>query len=140
MGFGGGEKTKKRCGGEAGRRDDGGELVQAVRMMAAAWLEVCRWSWWWWYGATTIKVCNYTAFEAVRGGGMDYFCTDATLHRRRRWIGSRGRVQLVRLEGGGRDADGSQAEGMAAAAGRRYPPIDSEGWDDMSVWLAEIFF
>ena len=71
---------------------------------------------------------------------MDYFCTVGRLHRRRRWIESRGRVQLVRLEGGGRDADGSQAEGMAAADGRRYPPLDSEGRDDMSVWLAEIFF
>ena len=30
--------------------------------------------------------------------------------------------EVVRLEGGGRDADGSQAEGMAAADGRRYPP------------------
>lgn len=77
---------------------------------------------------------------AVSGGGEGYFCTVATLHRRRRWIGSRGRVQLVRLEGGGRDADGSRAEGLAAADGRRYPPLDSEGWDDMSVWLAEIFF
>lgn len=70
---------------------------------------------------------------AVRGGGMGYFCTDATLHRRRRWIRSRGR-----------DADGSQAArlagGLAAAAGRRYPPLVRYGWDDMSVWLAEIFF
>lgn len=92
------------------------------------------------YGAATIKVCYCTAFDAGSGGREGYFCTDATLHRRRWWIGSRGRVQLVRLEGGGRDADGSQAEGMAAAAGRLYPPIDSEGRDDMSVWLAEIFF
>ena len=59
--------------------------------------------------------------------------------------------EVVRLEGGGRDADGSQAEGMAATAwsqaegmaaadGRRYPPLHGYGWDDMSVWLAEIFF
>ena len=34
----------------------------------------------------------------------------------------------------------SQAEGVAAADDRLYPPIDSEGRDDMSVWLAEIFF
>ena len=92
------------------------------------------------YGAATIKVCKYTAFVAVRGGGMDYFCSVPTLHRRRWWIGSRGRVQLVRPEGGGRDADGSQAEGVAAAAGGAIPPHDSEGRDDMSVWLAEIFF
>ena len=31
-------------------------------------------------------------------------------------------MQLVRLEGGGRDADGSQAEGVAAAAGGAIPP------------------
>ena len=91
-------------------------------------------------GAATIKDCYYTAFEAVRGGGEGYFCTVPTLHRRRWWIGSRGQVQLVRLDGGGRDADGSQAEGMAAADGRRYPPSLRYGWDDMSVWLAEIFF
>ena len=48
--------------------------------------------------------------------------------------------EVVRLEGGGRDADGSQAEGMAAADGRRYPPLHGYSWDDMSVWLAEIFF
>lgn len=79
------------------------------------------------YGAATIKVYLCTAFAAVRGGGMDYFCTDATLHRRRWWIGSRGRVQLVRLEGGGRDADGSQAEGVAAAAGGAIPPYRLRG-------------
>lgn len=73
------------------------------------------------YGAATIKVYLCTAFVAVSGGWEGYFCTVGRVHRRRRWIGSRGRVQLVRLEGGGRDADGSQAEGMAAAAGRRYP-------------------
>lgn len=30
--------------------------------------------------------------------------------------------EAVTLEGGGRDADGSQAEGMAAAAGGAIPP------------------
>ena len=47
--FTGGEKRKKRCGGEVGRRDDGGELEpgrgmtgEAVRMTAAGRLEVCR--------------------------------------------------------------------------------------------------
>ena len=74
------------------------------------------------YGITTIKVCNYTAFEAWSGGGMDYFCTDATLHRRRWWIGSRGRVQLVRLDGGGRDADGCQAVRLAGGLAGLYPP------------------
>ena len=44
------------------------------------------------------------------------------------------------LEGGGRDADGSQAEGMAGGMAGLYPPLDSEGRDDVSVWLAEIFF
>ena len=44
--------------------------------------------------------------------------------------------EAVRLEGGGR-VPGGEAGGRA---GRRYPPLDSEGWDDMSVWLAEIFF
>lgn len=81
-------------------------------------------------------MCLCTAFEAVRGGVEGYFCTVPTLHRRRWWIGSRGRVQLVRLEGGGR-VPGGEAGGRA---GRVYPPIDSEGRDDMSVWLAEIFF
>ena len=60
---------------------------------------------------------------------MDYFCTVPTLHRRRRWIWSRGR-----------DADGSQAARLAGGLAGLYPPLDSEGWDDMSVWLAEIFF
>ena len=32
-------------------------------------------------------------------------------------------MQLVRLEGGGRDADGSQSEGVAAAAGGAIPPF-----------------
>ena len=84
-------------------------------------------------GAATIKVCLCTAFEAVDGGGEGYFCTVPILHRRRRWIGSRGR------DADGSQAEGmaatawSQAEGMAASAGRRYPPLDSEGRDDMSV-------
>ena len=44
--------------------------------------------------------------------------------------------QAVTLEA----AAGSQEERRAAAAGRRYPPSLRYGWDDMSVWLAEIFF
>ena len=92
------------------------------------------------YGAVTIKVYLCTAFEAGMGGGEGYFCTVPTLHRRRRWIGSLGRVQLLRMEGGGSDADGSQAEGMAGGMAGLYPPLDSEGRDDVSVWLAEIFF
>ena len=83
------KKRKKRCGGEVGRRgdgrgagpggeDDGGGMAGGVPVV----LVVC-------CGAATIKVCNYTAFEAVRGGGEGYFCTVPTLHRRRRWIGSR---------------------------------------------------
>ena len=134
--FAGGEKTKKSCIGEAGRRDDGRGCWRGVGARARdgggmaggvpVVLMVCR-------GAATIKVYLCTAFDAVRGGGEGYFCTVPILHRRRRWIGSRWR-----------DADGSQAvrleEGRAAAAGRRYPPHDSEGWDDMSVLLAEIFF
>lgn len=122
--------------GEGCRRMDGEEGGGAAGGVPVV-LVVC-------YGAATIKECLCTAFEAVRGGGEGYFCTVPTLHRRRRWIGSRGRgadgSQAVRLEGGGRDADGSQAEGMAAAAGRRYPPSLRYGWNDMSVWLAEIFF
>ena len=46
------EKTKKSCGGEVRRRDDGGEVEpgrgmagEAVRM-AAGRLVVCQWSWW----------------------------------------------------------------------------------------------
>lgn len=35
LGFAGGEKTKKRCGGEAGRRDVGGELEPGRGMTAA---------------------------------------------------------------------------------------------------------
>lgn len=98
------EKTKKSCGGAAGRRDDGGEVEpgrgmagEAARMAAAGRLVVCRWSWLCAGGVTTIKVCYCTAFEAGSGGREGYFCTVATLHRRRRWIGSRGRVQLVML-------------------------------------------
>ena len=109
--------------------EEGGGMAGGVPVV----LMVCR-------GAATIKVCNCTAFEAWIGGGEGYFCTVPTLHRRRRWIGSRGR------DADGSQAEGmaatawSQAEGMAAAAGRRYPHLDSEGRDDMSVWLAEIFF
>ena len=134
--FSGREKRKKSCGGEVGRRDDGqgcwrgagararegGGMAGGVPVV----LMVCR-------GAATIKVYLCTAFEAVRGGGESYYCTVPTLHRRRRWIRSQRRR-------GWRAAAGCQVEGMAAAAGRRYPPLDSEGWDDMSVWLAEIFF
>lgn len=104
LSFAGGKKTKKSCGGAAGRRDDGGEVEpgrgmagEAARMAAAGRLVVCRWSWWCAGGVTTIKVCYCTAFEAGSGGREGYFCTVATLHRRRRWIGSRGRVQLVML-------------------------------------------
>ena len=92
------------------------------------------------YGAATIKVCLCTAFEAVRGGGMDYFCTVGRLHRRRRWIGNRGRVQLVRLEGGGRDADGSQTEGRAAADGRAIPPYRLRGKGRYVGLVSRIFF
>ena len=53
FGFVGAKKTKKSCGVEAGRRDDGWELEpgrgmagEAVRMAAAGRLVVCRWSWW----------------------------------------------------------------------------------------------
>jgi len=55
LGFGGGKKTKKRCGGEVRRRGDGGELEPGLGMagdavrMTAGWLEAvptgCRW-WW----------------------------------------------------------------------------------------------
>ena len=45
-------------------------------------------------------------------------------------------MQLVRLEVGGMVPDG-EAGGRAGGA---IPPLDSEGRDDMSVWLAEIFF
>ena len=92
------------------------------------------------HGATTIKDCYYTAFEAVIGGGEGYFCTDATLHRRRRWIGSRGRVQPVRMEGGGRDADGSQAEGVAAAAGGAIPPYRLRGLGRYVGFVSRNFF
>ena len=44
--------------------------------------------------------------------------------------------EAVTLEGGGREP-GGEAGGRDGGA---IPPIDSEGWDDMSVWLAEIFF
>ena len=64
---------------------------------------------------------------------MDYFCTDATLHRRRRWIMAGGG------DAGGR-RQGAQVVRLAGGLAGLYPHIDSEGWDDMSVWLAEIFF
>ena len=44
--------------------------------------------------------------------------------------------EAVRLEGGGMVPCGEAAGGLAGL----YPPHDSEGRDDMSVWLAEIFF
>lgn len=51
--FAGGEKTKKSCGGEVGRRDDVGDLEPGrgmaagrVGMTVAGRLVVCRWSWW----------------------------------------------------------------------------------------------
>ena len=47
--------------------DDGGGAAGGVPVV----LVVC-------YGAATIKVYLCTAFAAVRGGGMDYFCTVAT--------------------------------------------------------------
>ena len=65
-------------GGRTGG-DDGGGAAGGVPVV----LVVC-------YGAATIKVCNCTAFVSVRGGREDYFCTVATLHRRRRWIVSGG--------------------------------------------------
>ena len=94
------QAEKKRKKNAAGRRGGGmmaGELVQAVRMTAAERrggrraavvlvVRVCGGC-----GAATIKVCNCTAFEAWIGGGEGYFCTVPTLHRRRRWIGSRRR-------------------------------------------------
>ena len=64
--------------------EEGGGMAGGVPVV----LMVCR-------GVTTIKVYLCTVFEAVRGGGVGYFCTDATLHRRRRWI-----------EAGGGDAGG----------------------------------
>ena len=70
---------------------------------------------------------------AVRGGGVGYFCTVATLHRRRLWIRSR-------MRRGWRAAAGCQVVRLAGGLAGRYPPLDSEGRDDMSVWLAEIFF
>ena len=29
---------------------------------------------------------------------------------------------------------------LAGGLAGLYPPLDFEGWDDMSVWVAEIFF
>ena len=64
---------------------------------------------------------------------MDYFCTDATLHRRRRWIMAGGG------EAGGR-RQGAQVVRLAGGLAGLYPPSLRYGWDDMLVWLAEIFF
>ena len=47
------------------------------------------------------------------------------------------------MAGGGDDGgrrQGAQVVRLAGGLAVLYPPIDSEGWDDMSVWLAEIFF
>ena len=46
LGFGGGEKTKKRCGGAAGRRGDGGE-VEPGRGMAAGRVGMTAAGGWW---------------------------------------------------------------------------------------------
>ena len=73
--FGGAEKTKKSCSGEAGRRDGwqlgvddgGGASRRAAGRLVVVVVRVC--------GASTIKVCNCTAFMAWSGGGDGYFCT-----------------------------------------------------------------
>jgi len=106
-----GTGARARDGGRGGE-DDGGGASGGVPVV----LVVC-------YGVTTIKDCYYTAFGAMRGVGEGYFCTVPTLHRRRRWIGSRGRVQLVRLEGGGR-VPGGEAGGRAGGA---IPPSRLRG-------------
>ena len=50
--------------GAGARAREGGGMAEGV----PAVLVVC-------YGATTIKVCKCTAFEAESGGGDGYFCT-----------------------------------------------------------------
>ena len=48
-----------------------------------------------------------------------------------------------RREPGGEDGGrrhGAQVVRLAGGLAGLYPPLDSEGRDDMSVWLAEIFF
>ena len=44
--------------------------------------------------------------------------------------------EVVTLEGGGMEPRGGTRGGIWQA----IPPLDSICWDDMSVWLAEIFF
>lgn len=81
--WGGGMMAGRWSQGEGWRRrggEEGGGMAGGV----PAVLVVCR-------GATTIKVYLCTAFEVVRDGREGYFCTVATLHRRRRWIRSRRR-------------------------------------------------
>lgn len=75
----------RRAGGwgAAGPGGEGGGMLEAVPVVLVVVV-----------GAATIKVCICTAFDAVSCGGVGYFCTDAILHRRRRWIGSRGRVPM----------------------------------------------
>ena len=107
-----------------GAAGPGGEGVGMLEAVPACW--------WWCCGATTIKVCFCTAFEAGMGGGDDYFCTVPTLHRRRRWI----------VAGGGEAGGGGMVPGGGHGGGcwQAIPPSLRYGWDDMSVWLAEIFF
>ena len=76
----------RRDGWRMGEDDGGGAAMRAAGRLVVLVVLVVRVC-----GAATIKVCNCTAFDAVDGGGSGYFCTDASLHRRRRWIGCRRR-------------------------------------------------
>ena len=113
-----------------------GMAGEAVGMTAAGRLVVCRWSWWCAMVQRQSKIVIIPLLRRGAAAGRAIFapfrlCTGG---------GGGSWPVVVLMDGGGRDADGSQAEGMAAAAGRRYPPSLRYGWDDMSVWLAEIFF
>ena len=107
-------------GGRAGedRRREGGGMaggVPAVFLAAAVVLVVCRWCWWWWlvrykskYKCTPISWwCAVVVY--------DLFCTTDNLHH------------------AGRAGGGGEVVTLAGGLAELYPPIDSDGWDDIGV-------
>lgn len=124
------EITKKSCSGAAWRRGDGGEVEPGrgmaagrVGMTAAGRLVVCRWSWWWWLVQRQSKIVIAPLLRRGSAAGRVIFapfrlCTGG---------GGGSGPEAVSLEGGGRDADGSQADGVAAADGRAIPPYQLRG-------------
>lgn len=117
--FAGREKTKKSCGGEAGRRDDGGELVQAVRMMAAGRRGGRRGGWWWWLVQRQSKYIFTPLSRRWTAAAWTIFapmqlCTGG---------GGGSWPEAVTLEGGGREPGG----GTRGGSWQAIPPSRLRG-------------